>query len=167
MVVGGGLAAGGFFGDFHVTAAPADNRTKAGGGKFQKGTSGNPSGRKPGTRNRATLLIESMSEDDRAAIVAKIIKQAKRGDRASQKLIVDRIEPPRKGRAAPFPLPLPPIKTTGDVVVAMEAVTSAMAAGQLSPAEAVEISAVVELQRRAIETQDVENRLHALEARFK
>jgi hypothetical protein len=41
---------------------------------------------KRGTRHRATLLIESMSDDDRAAIVAKIIGQAKRGDRASQKL---------------------------------------------------------------------------------
>ncbi|WP_425909840.1 DUF5681 domain-containing protein [Nitrobacter sp. TKz-YC02] len=130
----------------------------------RRGTSGNPSGRKPGTRNRATILIESMSEDDRAAIVDKIIRQAKRGDRASQKLIVDRIEPPRKGRAAPVALPT--IKTAGDVVTAMEAVTAAMVAGLLSPVEAVEIAGVVELQRRAIETTQMEIRLHAIEQRM-
>lgn len=137
---------------------------KVRGKPFVKGKSGNPAGLKPGTRHRKTLMLEHMSDDDRAAIVAKIIRQAKRGDRPSQKMIVDRIEPPRKGRAAPFPLP--PIKTTGDVVAALEAITTAMAAGQLSPAEAVEISAVVELQRRAIETAEIETRLKAIEQRM-
>jgi hypothetical protein len=58
------------------------------------------------------------------------------------------------------------IKTTADVVSALAAVTAAMASGHLSPAEAVEVASVVELQRRAIETQEIEIRLHALEARF-
>jgi hypothetical protein len=41
-----------------------------------------------------------------------------------------------------------------------------MAAGQLSPTEACEVAAVIELQRRAVETQELEARLHALEDRF-
>jgi hypothetical protein len=41
-----------------------------------------------------------------------------------------------------------------------------MARGKLSPAEAVEIASVIELQRRAIETQELEVRLHALERKF-
>jgi hypothetical protein len=146
------------------TTPPVNNRSKA--GRFQKGQrSANPAGRKRGARNRRTLFLEAMTDGEREDIVAKIIRQAKRGDRASQKLIVDRIEPPRKGRAAPFPLPA--IKTTGDVVTALEAVTAAMSAGQLSPTEAVEVAGVIELARRAIEMQDVEARLHALEDRFK
>lgn len=145
-------------------AAPEAATKKVRGKPFVKGKSGNPAGLKPGTRHRKTLMLEHMNDDDRAAIVEKIVKQAKRGDRASQKLIVDRIEPPRKGRAAPFALPA--IKTTGDVVTALEAVTAAMAAGLLSPAEAVEISAVVELQRRAIETAEIETRLKAIEQRM-
>lgn len=106
-----------------------------------------------------------MTDDDRAALVAKVIRQAKRGDRASQKMILDRIEPPRKGRAAPFALPS--IATTSDILTALARITASMAAGQLSPAEAVEIASVVELQRRAIETQELETRLNALEARLK
>jgi hypothetical protein len=146
-------------------AAPAPvakNNRKAG---FRKGQSGNPAGRRKGTRNRKTILLEAMTDEDREAIVAKIIRQAKRGDRASQKMIVDRLEPPRKGRAAPFKLPL--IKTTADVVTALEAVTAAMAGGHISPAEAVEVASVVELQRRAIETQELEVRLHTIEERFR
>jgi hypothetical protein len=148
-----------------ANAAPNAAAKKVRGKPFVKGMSGNPAGMKRGTRHRSTLLIEAMSADDRTAIVAKIITQARSGCRASQKLIVERLEPPRKGRAAP--LALPPIKTAGDVVNALEVVTAAMAAGQLSAAEAVEIASVVELQRRAVETQELEIRLHGLEERFK
>ena len=34
-------------------------------GKFQKGVSGNPAGRPLGSRNRASLLMESLLEEDR------------------------------------------------------------------------------------------------------
>ena len=134
------------------------------GKRFVKGKSGNPAGMKPGTKHRKTLMLERMAEDDRGTIVDKIIRQAKRGCRVSQKLIVDRIEPPRKGRAAPFALPA--IKTTADVVDALSAVSAAMAAGLLSPQEAVEIGAVIELARRAIEQQDLEARIRAMEEQF-
>jgi hypothetical protein len=144
--------------------ATPDAAAKKVGRPFPKGRSGNPAGKAKGTRNRKTLMLEHMSDDERAAIVAKIIRQAKRGDRASQKLIIDRIEPPRKGRAAPFALPA--IKTTGDVVTALAAVTAALAAGQISPDEALQLANVVELQRRAIETQEHETRLRELEKRF-
>jgi hypothetical protein len=40
-----------------------------------------------------------------------------------------------------------------------------MSDGRLSPAEAVEVAAVVELQRRAIETAEIEARLAQLEQR--
>jgi hypothetical protein len=106
-----------------------------------------------------------MSQDDRGAIVGKIIRQARNGCRTSQRMIQDRIEPPRKG--APVKFPPPVIKTTADVVAALAAITAAMAAGLLSPAEALEVAGVVELSRRAIETQEIETRLHALEGKFK
>jgi len=134
------------------------------GKRFVKGQSGNPVGMKPGTKHRKTLMLEHMTEDDRAIIVDKIVRQAKRGCRVSQKLIVDRVEPPRKGRAAPFALPA--IKSAADVVGALEAVTAAMAVGRISPAEAVEIAGVVELQRRAIETVEIERRIAAMEERM-
>ena len=41
-------------------ANKSDTRTKQ--GKFKKGTSGNPSGRPIGSRNRATLLAEQLLE---------------------------------------------------------------------------------------------------------
>lgn len=101
---------------------------------------------------------------DIEAVVAKVCKKAKDGDMAAAKMILDRISPPRKGRAAPFTLPA--IVTAADVVAALAAVTAAMSAGKISPAEAVEIAGVVELARRAIETAEIEKRIAALEERM-
>jgi hypothetical protein len=144
-----------------ANAAPNAAAKKVIGRPFPKGRSANPAGKKPGTKHRKTLWLAAMSDDDRAAIVAKIIRQARRGCRPSQKLIVDRTEPPRRG--SPVKFPLPAIVTTADVVAAQAAITAAMADGQLSPAEAQEVSGVVELARRAIETNQLEARLAAIE----
>jgi Family of unknown function (DUF5681) len=144
--------------------SPANSRSK--GGRFQKGQrSANPAGKRKGTRSRKTIWIEELMAGDIEAVVAKVCKKAKDGDMTAAKMILDRISPPRKGRAAPFALPA--IVIAADVVAALAAVTAAMSAGKISPAEAVEIAAVIETARRAIETQDVETRLHALEERFK
>jgi hypothetical protein len=140
---------------------PRKYATKARGRPFARGNPGKP----PGARHKTTLAVESLLDGEAEKLTRKAIKLALAGDSTALKLCMDRISPPRKGRAAPFPLP--PVKTTADVVSALAAVTAAVSGGRISPAEAVEIASVVELQRRAIETQELETRLHALEERFK
>jgi hypothetical protein len=143
-----------------VTEPRAKYAAKTRGRPFERGNPGKPKGAK----HKTTLLLESMSQDDRSTIVTKIIRQARSGCRVSQKLIVDRLEPPRKGRAAPFPLPS--VKTTGDIVNALAAVTAATAAGTISPDEALQLAGVLEVQRKAIEQQELEVRIAAMEQRF-
>jgi hypothetical protein len=143
-------------------AGPNAGRKRTGAPPFVKGKSGNPAGKKKGTRHKRTLLLAAMSDDDRGAIVAKIIRQARRGCRTSQRLIADRIEPPRRG--SPVKYALPPLVTVADIVKAQNAITVAMSKGRLTPSEAMEVSAVVELARRAIETEQLETRLAAIEA---
>jgi hypothetical protein len=144
-------------------AQPAKNSSKSGGGRFPKGKSANPAGRKRGSRNRSSLWLEGISEDDRAIILAKIVKQARSGCRASQKLIADRINPPRRGRIA---IDLGPIKTSADALEAMSRIVVATGKGDISPNEAMELSAVVDEARKAIESIDHEARLVAIEARM-
>jgi hypothetical protein len=146
-------------------AAPNAVPKRKVGKPFPPGKSANPAGMKKGTKHRRTLLLAAMTADDHASIVAKIIRQAKRGCRPSQRLIVDRTEPPRHG--SPVKFPLPEIKTAGDIVSALAAVAAAMAAGKISTAEALEVAGVVELSRRAIETQEIETRMSELEGKFK
>jgi hypothetical protein len=55
--------------------------------------------------------------------------------------------------------------TAADLPIAVGAVTEAVAAGDLTPDEAQSVAALLELQRRAIETAELEQRIAALEAR--
>ena len=140
---------------------PRKYATKARGRPFARGNPGKP----PGARHKTTLAIESLLDGEAEKLTRKAIKLALAGDTIALRLCLERVAPVRKGRAVRFPLP--PIKTTGDVVGALAAITAAMSGGHLSPAEACEIASVVELSRRALETQDLEIRLAALEGRFK
>jgi Family of unknown function (DUF5681) len=55
-----------------MTEKSGQNQT----GRFQKGMSGNPSGKPKGARARVTLLAEKLLEDDRDAIVRAVIATA-------------------------------------------------------------------------------------------
>ncbi|MCP1905068.1 hypothetical protein ACVIHI_002576 [Bradyrhizobium sp. USDA 4524] len=142
-------------------AALRKNAKRTRGRPFAVGNAGRPKG----ARNKTTVMAEALLSQDIESVVGKVVSKAKRGDMQAARLILDRIMPPRRGRTVRFPLPK--LETPADVVSALATVTKAMAAGQLSPAEAVEVAGVIEMQRRAIETQQLETRLHALEDRFR
>ena len=73
------------------------------------------------------------------------------------RLCIERILPPCRERAVRFALPT--IESAADISAAMQAVTSALAAGTITPGEAATIAAVVDTFVRAIETSDFERRL--------
>ena len=77
------------------------------------------------------------------------------------RLVFDRIAPPCRGR--PVRLDLPPIVSAADLVKALAAVTDAMARGVISAEEAQAAAAVLDHQRKAVETLDLELRIAALE----
>jgi hypothetical protein len=139
---------------------PRNNGPKTRGRPFGPGNPGRPKG----ARHRATVMAEQLLSGDIEAVCAKVVKKARAGDMVAARLILDRVSPVRKGRAARFALP--EIKTTGDIVAAMAAVTKAMAAGTLSPSEAIEVAGVVELMRKSIETNEIETRIAQLELRI-
>jgi hypothetical protein len=98
---------------------------------------------------------------DTKLIVKSVVNAAKNGDMQACKIILDRISPIRKGR--PISFDLPEARTANDVVAALAAVANAMAVGVLTPDEAVMVSNVLEIRRRAIETVELEKRIIALE----
>ena len=83
-------------------------------------------------------------------IVGSLGSAALAGDPTAMRLCIERILPPCRERAVKFLLP--PIETVGDISAAMQAVTSALAKGDITPGEAATIAAVVESFARAIET---------------
>jgi hypothetical protein len=128
---------------------------------YEKGESGNPAGRPPGSRNRATLLMEGLMADDAEAIGRKAIEMAKGGDLAAIRLCVERLAPTRKGKPVAFELP--PLEKPADSVAAAAKIAAGVASGELTPSEAAELAKVVEVYVRAIETKVFDERLTKVE----
>jgi citrate lyase beta subunit len=59
---------------------------------------------------------------------------------------------------------LPKLETPADLVKATAAIAQAVASGDVTPDEGQAVAAIVETHRRAIETEDLERRLSAIEA---
>ena len=129
--------------------------------QFQKGESGNPAGRPRGSRNRTTVLMQSLLEANAEAIARKTIDLATGGDLTAIRICFDRLVPARKHE--PIDFDLPRLDTAADTVTAASTIVAAVAAGELAPSEAADIAKVVDIYVRALATQAFEERLVKLE----
>jgi hypothetical protein len=118
-------------------------------GRFVPGQSGNPAGKAPGTPNRATLLRAALASEEGPAMARVIIDKALAGDVVTARFCLDRLEPRQRGRA--IAIDLPEGMRARDVVAAFDATVRAMAAGEITPDEAVQVTRVLDGRRKAIE----------------
>jgi hypothetical protein len=128
---------------------------------FQKGQSGNPAGRPPGSRNRAAMVLQDMLEGDAERIVRAAINLAKHGNIAALRICMDRLLPPRKYEPVTFDLP--PLDNAADTVAATSAIVAAVAAGDLTASEAADLAKVVDVHVQALATAAFEARIAWLE----
>lgn len=130
---------------------------------FQPGQSGNPKGRPPGSKHATLIALDAIGSDGAQEILKKAVEMAKGGDARSMEIILQRVWPARKGR--PIALDLPAVTTAQNVQDALAAVIKAMGEGEITPDEAAAVSAIIETQRRTIETLTLEQRIEALESK--
>src|SRR6516162_4307408 len=131
---------------------------------FKPGQSGNPAGKKPGTRNRATRALEELLEGEAEALTRKAIELALGGDMTALRLCLDRILPARKDRPVSFEMPA--IENAADARMASAALLAAVAVGSLTPSEAAEVGKLVDAYLKAIEVTEVLARLEKLEQKL-
>jgi hypothetical protein len=131
------------------------------GGRFRKGTSGNPAGKVRGTRNKVTIAVEGLMGKYGEQVAARTVKRAVDGDVGAARLILDRIAPVRRGRAVH--LKIGGIGDAASVMNAHAALLSEVAAGRLTPEEAEPISAMLGAHLKVIETTDIDRRLRDIE----
>jgi len=98
-----------------------------------------------------------------ATITRKAIQLAKRGDLIALRLCPERIVPPRHERPVNFTLP--EINSVDHATKAMAAITVAVAAAELTPAEAAELSRIVDGYVKMLEVTEIERRLQSFEER--
>ncbi len=122
------------------------------------GTDGHYGGRPPGSRNKTTLLAESLLDGEMDNIVRRTIDHAMAGHPTAMRLVVERLVP-RRSRRAPFELP--PIHTKDDAIEAMKRVPALVAAGELDAREGASLAATLDQTYRAL--QHAENSAQAAE----
>jgi hypothetical protein len=125
-------------------------------GRFPKGASGNPSGRPPGSRNKNTLLMEALLDEEGESLTRKAIALAKKGDVTALRLCLERLLPPRKDRLIQLDLP-------DQLPDAVSTVVEAIAAGQITPGEGEVVANILAIQNQIVDTAELVRRIEQLE----
>jgi hypothetical protein len=128
--------------------------------KFKQGQSGNPAGKPAGARDKRTELRELLKPhaDD---LVRKVVQMALAGDTTALRICIDRLIPPVRESA--IKLTLPPSTDIPGCLQAQATVLDAVSTGELLPGEGQALSALIENQRRSLETENLEQRLKTIE----
>lgn len=118
-------------------------------------------GRPPGSRNKRTLLGQSLLEQHGEAVVRKALTSALQGDSAMARALLPYLlkrptdPPPKIG-----PLPM---RTVQDLEQTHENLMNAVAAGKLTLPDAQALDTLIETRRRVIETGEMDARIQVLE----
>jgi hypothetical protein len=131
-----------------------------GNGHFAKGNPGGP-GRPRNAVSRAALTLDQIGADAAETILRNIVDKALAGDMRAAEMVLSRAWPMRRGR--PVEINAPEVNDLADVVSATGAVATAVMQGEITPDEGRAFSAVLETQRHAIETAEMDAKLQVLE----
>jgi hypothetical protein len=123
---------------------------------------GNP-GRKPGSKNRNTLVTAALLEGESEALVRTAIQLARAGNVPMLKFLLDRTMP----RDRLLKLDLPQMIFAEDGVEALGCVLRAVSQGEITPSEGAALAMIVKSYSDAIDNADVVKRLDALESQIK
>jgi hypothetical protein len=125
-------------------------------GRFQPGHSGNPAGRRKGSKNRATLWAEAIENGDADAVKRAVMARAKDGDAVAQRFVLSRLLPPARERCISLAgLPAPSGWPAQDARAAFHLIRAALVEGEVAPGEAMKLLAFF-TRGRAVEDAALE-----------
>ena len=126
-------------------------------GQFAAGNTGRPKG----SRNKATIAIESLLQGQAEALTQTAVTKALEGDSVALRLCMERIAPAPKDQPVTFNLSK--MHTALDASEAAGSVLTAVSVGELTPIEATRVMGLIDGLGRTLELTEIELRLQALE----
>ena len=133
------------------------------GGQFEKGISGNPGG-----RPRVSFEVRELAQSKAPRAFQRLVElMESKNDRvamAASNAVLDRAygKPVPEQRTVAFKAA--PIGSAKDIASAVSSLMAATANGEMTVSDLRDLAGVLELQRKALETQEIEQRLQKLEA---
>src|ERR1051325_4720154 len=113
-----------------VPRSPQKSQYRPRGKPWLKGQSGNPAGRRRGSRNKATVMAALYLDGEAEGLVRKAVEMAYEGDPPALRLCLERTIAPRRERPEPFRLPR--VESAADLAPAMAAVMAGAARGAIT-----------------------------------
>lgn len=137
-------------------------------GRFVRGHKspgpGNPHAQRIREYNGA--IRKAVSVGDLERLLTRLLKRAEQGDMAAAKLVLDRVLGKVGQGAATGGIPTLgecDLTSLAGVTAALQRIVEGVASGELPSDQAAHTAGIVELARRAIETEDLERRICDLE----
>jgi len=130
-------------------------QTKRGG--WQKGQSGNPKGKPPGTGELQRL--RAAIAEDVPEIMASLKAAAKGGDTGAARLLLERVVPPVKAIEQALPMDLP----DGSLTEKGRAILEEVAKGNLAPSQGAQLLTAIGTLAKVSEIDELTARISALE----
>jgi hypothetical protein len=116
--------------------------------------------------NKLTVMTRKLMAAQGPKMARALFKDAARGDRAAQQLVLRHLWPRSKVTDS-VALDLPELRSAADVPPAIAKVAEAMAAGMLTPQEAASVTTVLNGYAQSAVYAGHEERLQALEAQLR
>jgi hypothetical protein len=124
---------------------------------FEKGNGG----RRPGSRNRTTVVAEALLKGEEVELTRKGIELAKAGNVQMLIFLLGRILPKERS----VRIDVPPMKHASDAIDALGGIIDAVGTGQIAPDEGSAVASLVVARARMINDAELNLRLDAIEKR--
>ena len=124
---------------------------------FKSGQSGNPSGRKPGSKNKKLELLRSSDE----RLQKKVLDMAMQGDPTALKIVADRLWPRLRAQAATVSIDV----ASDDIAEQGRQIIDSALSGNITVDVLKDLLTALYAQAKLIELSEFEQRMQALEQR--
>lgn len=126
---------------------------------FAPGRSGNPAGRRPGSRNKANVVAAEFANQG-SELARVVMARALDGDMSAASLVLTRISPPLRARAERVQFAFDASKPLAEQA---QQVVAACAGGEIDPETAQMLVGVIESLAGIRQVDDLTRRLQSLE----
>lgn len=118
-------------------------------------------GRPKGSRNKKTLILQDLLDEHAPALMRKGLVQALQGDGPLLRMLLAAKLP----RAVDLPIKVGrlALNTIEDLIQSHQMLIAKVAAGEITPTQGEQLGALLEIQRKLIETNELAKRIQALE----